>query len=149
MGFGISVPVMLALFIASVALYARVTPRRAPGDDTVQVNAAYWVAMMLAGVLGTVGGDAAARVLSNPGAATVFFAIPWAAIAYLQGRGVLLLAAPYWAVVALIRTAGTAGGDTIAHAIGLAPSTVLTGLVFLVLVVASSRSPARHIPVDR
>jgi uncharacterized membrane-anchored protein len=79
----------------------------------------------------------------------VFFALAWAAIAFLGRRGILLLAVPYWAVVALIRTAGTAGGDTIAHAIGLAPSTVLTGLVFLVLVVASSRSPARHIPVDR
>lgn len=142
MGFAISVPVTLALFIASAAVYAFVTPRRAPGDDTVQVNAAYWVAMMLAGVLGTVGGDAAAKALTNPGAAAVFFAIAAAAIVYLGRRKWLLLAVAYWAVVALIRTAGTAGGDTIAHAIGLAPSTVLTGMAFLVLVIASSRSPA-------
>src|SRR3954468_2827453 len=65
MGFGISVPVSLALFVASVALYARVTPARAPGDDTVQVNGAYWLAMMLAGVLGTVGGDLAAKGLGE------------------------------------------------------------------------------------
>ena len=142
MGFGISVPVMLVLFGICVALYASVTPRRAPGDDTVRVNASYWVAMMLAGVLGTVGGDAAARVLSNPGAAAVFFALAWLAIAYLRRRDRLLLALSYWTVVALIRTAGTAGGDTIAHAIGLAPSTVLTGVIFLVLVMASSRSRA-------
>jgi uncharacterized membrane-anchored protein len=133
MGFGISVP---------VTLYARVTPRRNAGDDTVRVNAAYWIAMMLAGVLGTVGGDAAAKSLTNPGAAAVFFAIAGAAIAYLGRRGLLLVAGAYWIVVGLIRTAGTAGGDTVAHAIGLAPSTVLTGAVFLVLVVASSRSPA-------
>ena len=106
------------------------------------MNAAYWVAMMLAAVLGTVGGDAAAKALTNPGAAAVFFAIAWAAIAYLGRRGLLLFAATYWIVVALIRTAGTAGGDTIAHAIGLAPSTVLTGALFLALGVASSRSPA-------
>src|SRR3954452_12246168 len=49
MGFGISVPVTLVLFVLSVVLYARLTPTRAPGDDTVKVNAAYWVAMMLAG----------------------------------------------------------------------------------------------------
>jgi uncharacterized membrane-anchored protein len=142
MGFAISVPLTLALFVASVAVYARVTPKQAAGEDTVRVNAAYWVAMMLAGVLGTVGGDAAARWLTNPGAAVVFFAIAAVAIAYLGRRGVLLVAAGYWAVVALIRTAGTAGGDTVAHAIGLAPSTVLTGVIFLVLVIASSRSPA-------
>jgi uncharacterized membrane-anchored protein len=142
MGFVISVPVTLVLFVLAVALYARVTPKRDATDDTVRVNAAYWVAMMLAGVLGTVGGDAAAKHLSNPGTAVVFFAIAAAISVHLQRRGLLLLAAGYWAVVALIRTAGTAGGDTIAHAIGLAPSTVITGVVFLLLVVASSRSPA-------
>ena len=146
MGFGISVPVSLVLFIASVALYASVTPKRSPGDDTVRVNGTYWVAMMVAGVLGTVGGDAAAKSLTNPGTALVFFAIAWAAIAYLSRRNLLLLAPAYWAVVALIRTAGTAGGDTVAHAIGLAPSTVLTGAVFLVLIVASSRRPATTQP---
>jgi uncharacterized membrane-anchored protein len=142
MGFGISVPMMLVVFVASVALYARVTPARLPGEDTVQVNGAYWVAMMLAGVLGTVGGDLAAKGLSNPGAAALFFALAWGAIAYFGRRGSLLLVVPYWTAVALIRTAGTAGGDTIAHAIGLAPSTVLTGVVFLVLVLVSSRFPA-------
>ena len=142
LGFAISVPVSLVLFIVSVAAYARLTPKRAPGEDTVQVNAAYWIAMMLAGVLGTVGGDAAAKALTNPGAAVVFFAIAAVAIVSLRRRGLLLLAGGYWLVVALIRTAGTAGGDTIAHAIGLAPSTVLTGVVFLALVVASSRRPA-------
>jgi uncharacterized membrane-anchored protein len=142
MGFAISVPVSLAVFVASVAVYARVTPKRAAGGDTVQVNAAYWVAMMVAGVLGTVGGDAIAKWLTNPGAAVTVFAIAAVVIAYLGRRDMLLLAGAYWAVVALIRTAGTAGGDTVAHAIGLAPSTVLTGVVFLVLVIASSRSPA-------
>ena len=142
MGFAISVPVSLALLVLSVVLYARVTTQRVPGDDTVRVNTAYWIAMMLAGVLGTVGGDAAAKGLTNPGAAFVFFTLAGIAIAYLGRRSVLLVAWAYWMVVALIRTAGTAGGDTIAHAIGLAPSTVLTGLVFLALVIASSRSPA-------
>jgi uncharacterized membrane-anchored protein len=142
LGFGVSVPIMLVLFIASVALYARLTPARSAGDDTVKVNTSYWVAMMLAGVLGTVGGDLAARWLSNPGAATTFFLIAAVAIAYFGRRGILLAAAPYWATVGLIRTAGTAGGDTVAHTIGLAPSTVFTGILFLVFVVASSRTPA-------
>jgi uncharacterized membrane-anchored protein len=140
LGFGISVPVSLLIFIACVAIYARVTPKRAPGDDTVQVNTAYWIAMMMAGVLGTVGGDWVARYLTNPGTAVLIFAVAAAAIAYFRRRGILLQAAAYWAVVGLIRTAGTAGGDTIAHAIGLAPATVLTGVVFIVLAVTASRS---------
>ena len=142
MGFGISVPVSLVVFVLTVVWYAHVTPPRAAGDDTVQVNGVYWVAMMLAGVLGTVGGDAAARCLSEPGAAAVFFALAAIAVATFRRRGILLAAAAYWTVVGLVRTAGTAGGDAIAHRIGLAPSTVVTGVVFLALMIFSSRSPA-------
>ena len=142
MGFGISVPVSLLLFVLTATLYARLAPSRAVGDDTVRVNAAYWVAMMMAGVLGTVGGDLAARWLSEPGAAFLFFALAATSIAYFGRRGVLLGAAAYWISVGLVRTAGTAAGDAIAHRIGLAPATVLTGVVFLARVVFSSRSPA-------
>jgi uncharacterized membrane-anchored protein len=149
LGFGISVPVSLLLFVVSVAIYARVSARRAPGDDTVQVNAAYWVTMMLAGVLGTVGGDLAAKGLSQPLAAIAFFAMAGACIPYFRRRAILLDAMAYWTVVALIRTAGTAGGDTLAHMIGLAPSTVLTGAAFLVLVVISSRRPATAALAER
>jgi uncharacterized membrane-anchored protein len=142
LGFGISVPLMLVLFAASVAFYARLTPARAAGEDTVKVNAIYWIAMMLAGVLGTVGGDLVAKWLTNPGAALVVFAIAAVAIVQYRRRGMLLAAVPYWICVGLIRTAGTAGGDTVAHTIGLAPSTALTGVVFLALIIASSRSVA-------
>ena len=83
-----------------------------------------------------------ASILTNPGAAVVFFAIAALAIWRFRRSEMLLRAAPYWVVVGLIRTAGTAGGDTIAHSIGLAPSTVVTGLVFVALAIASSRSPA-------
>ena len=145
LGFGISVPLTLVLFAASAALYARWTPARAPGDDTVQVNGIYWVTMMLAGVLGTVGGDLAAKWITELGAAILFFAIVAALVVYFGRRGILLQAAAYWTVVGLVRTAGTAGGDKVAHTIGLAPSTVLTGIVFLVLVILSSRVPARQL----
>jgi len=146
LGFGISVPISLAVFVITVAVYAYSAPKRARGDDTVKVDAAYWVAMMVAGVLGTVGGDLAAKWLSAPGAAVVFFALAALAIGLFRRREILLQAAAYWTVVGLVRTAGTAGGDSVAHAIGLAPGTVLTGLVFLALVIASSRSPAMTVP---
>jgi uncharacterized membrane-anchored protein len=142
MGLAISVPTMLVTLALSIAVYARSAPKRAASDDTVSVNAAYWAAMMAASVLGVVGGDLASKFLSDPGAAAVFAAIVVAAIASSWRRGLLLDAAPYWAVVALICTTGTAGGDTIAHLIGIAPSTFLTGVIFLILVTVSSRSPA-------
>jgi uncharacterized membrane-anchored protein len=143
-GFAVSVPLVLACFALSAWWYAWMTPPRPPGDETVRVNAAYWVTMMLAGVLGTVGGDVAAFRwgLTAPGAAFVFFALVAAAIFFFKRRGILMMAAAYWTVVGLIRTAGTAAGDAIAHGIGLAPSTVITGVVFLVLVVLSSRAVA-------
>jgi uncharacterized membrane-anchored protein len=143
LGFGISVPLTLVVFAASAAAYAKWTPARAAGDDTVQVNGAYWVTMMLAGVLGTVGGDLAAKGLTELGAAVLFFAIVAGSIVFFGWRGILLHAGAYWTVVACVRTAGTAAGDKVAHTIGLAPSTVVTGVVFLVLVILSSRSPAR------
>jgi uncharacterized membrane-anchored protein len=135
----ISVPAVLVVFALSVALYSRVTPTTVTGVDTMRVNWAYWVAMMLAGILGTIGGDWAAKWVSELGAAIILFSIAAFAIWRFRLRGVLLQAAAYWASVGLIRSAGTAGGDSIAHTIGLAPSTVLTGIVFLALAVASSR----------
>jgi uncharacterized membrane-anchored protein len=143
LGFALSVPVTAALFVVAVVVCARLMPRRTVDMDTVPVGAAYWVAMMLAGVLGTVGGDAAARGLSDLGAAVLCFTIAAVAVAYLGRRGTLLLPAPYWFVVALVCTGGTAGGDTIAHAVGLAPGTLLTGTAFLALVIASALAPAR------
>ena len=144
-GFEISVPVVLVIFALCAVLYARSTPRKAADDETMNVNGLYWVTMMLAGVFGTVGGDLAAKWVTEPGAATAVFAMAAIAIVYFRRRGILLQAAAYWTVVGLIRTAGTAAGDTVAHGIGLAPSTVLTGIVFVVLAILSSRVRARSL----
>jgi uncharacterized membrane-anchored protein len=96
--------------------------------------------MMVAGVLGTVAGDLASKVITEPGAAALFFVLVAVTIGLFRSRGILLQAAAYWTVVALIRTAGTAAGDMFAHQIGLAASTLVTGVTFLVLVIVSSRT---------
>jgi uncharacterized membrane-anchored protein len=141
LGFGVSLPLVLVIFAACVVVYRRAGER--PTDGRLRVDGFYWVTMMLAGVLGTIGGDFASFGIhmTTVGAAVVFFALAAWSIRYFKATGVLLAATAYWTTVALIRTAGTAAGDAIAHGIGLVASTVLTGAVFVGLVVCFYRRP--------
>lgn len=137
-GFGTSLPLVLALFTASVAAYARFSPRRS-GDDaaSVRVSPLYWLCMGMAGILGTIGGDfmSFGAHLSPAGTAIAFSALAAAAIIYWGRDGRLYQPAYYWIALALIRTAGTGAGDALAHDVfGLPLATVATGLVFLGLV---------------
>lgn len=139
-GFPISVPAMLVLFALAVALHAR-RGAACPPAGAVRVDASYWICMMLAGVLGTLGGDCASFLLdrNHVAAAALFGALALVAIVWYATRRT---AARYWASVALIRTAGTAAGDALAHALGLPASTALTGVVFLALVAWSCAAQA-------
>ena len=142
LGFGISLPVVFVAFAASVLLYRRTSPRP-DSEGRMLVNGVYWLTMMLAGVLGTIGGDFASFGIhmTTVRAAVAFFALTAWSIRLFAARGMLLAAIPYWATVALIRTAGTAGGDAIAHGIGLVASSIVTGAAFVGLVVCFFRRP--------
>ena len=131
----VSVPIVLVLFAASVLVHKRWIGDTSAGG-TVRVNSTYWICMMLAGILGTVGGDFASFPLGlTPlGAAAVFGLFIAASIAWFGKKGTLLSPFPYWLTVGLIRTGGTAAGDAFAHALKLPLSTALTGLAFLGLV---------------
>ncbi len=93
--------------------------------------------MILAGVLGTIGGDAASfRLgLTPAGTAIVFFALVALVTIVWGTRGKLSRPVAYWTTLALIRTGGTGAGDAIAHQIGLTASTLLTGSVFVAMVI--------------
>jgi len=133
--YSLSIAIVLALFAPSVLLYGRVSAGTGqPG--AVRVDSAYWICMMLAGVLGTIGGDFASfRLALTPlGAACVFGALIAASFWWFGKTAALLNPVPYWASVALIRTGGTAAGDALAGMLRLAPSTALTGFVFVGLV---------------
>jgi len=133
--YSISVAVVLVLFAASVLLYRRVSASTG-GQGAVRVDSAYWICMMLAGILGTIGGDFASfRLGLTPlGAACVFATLIAASLWWFGKTAVLLDPVPYWATVALIRTGGTAAGDALADVLRLALSTALTGFVFVGLV---------------
>jgi uncharacterized membrane-anchored protein len=133
--FCISLPVVLACYIVAVLFYRTYWLRL--GSKSVGVNPVYWTTMTLAGVLGTIGGDAASfRLgLTPAGTAVMFFALA-ALVTTLWGqRGKLSEPIPYWTTLALIRTGGTGAGDALAHKIGLMPSTFLTGIIFVAMVV--------------
>ncbi|MER9401461.1 hypothetical protein NKI46_25445 [Mesorhizobium sp. M0615] len=72
--FSISLPIVLACYIVAVLIYRTYWLRS--GSTSVSVNAIYWITMILAGVLGTIGGDAASFRLSltPAGTAVLFFA---------------------------------------------------------------------------
>jgi len=92
--------------------------------------------MMLAGILGTIGGDFASFGigLTPLGAACVFGGLIAASFWWFGKTSALLDPVPYWATVALIRTGGTAAGDALAEMLRLTISTAFTGLVFVGLV---------------
>ena len=133
--YSVSLAFVLVLFAASVLVYGRI-PGERDGKGTVRVNSAYWICMMLAGILGTIGGDFASfgLGLTPVGAAATFGVLIAASLWWCGKAGLLLNPLPYWATVALIRTGGTAAGDALAGGLKLAPSTALTGLAFVGLV---------------
>ena len=153
------VPVILAAFAAMVRLYAMRVRTRPTAQGTPKVDGVYWLCMALAGIVGTLLGDFGSvafgflsyLVAHLTGAASGAFDFSWmqsghvvstlvfgGAVAWMMARNSFVdLAKPwkYWTLLALIRTAGTAAGDYLVHAgLGLAGSSVLTGLAFAGLV---------------
>lgn len=133
-GFAISLPVTAALYAACVGLYAYRRKWAKIPQGAMDASPLYWMCMSLAGVLGTIGGDFTSFGLHllPPGTTLVF---GFLAIA-LIGAGYKFWTHPlfYWLCLAVIRTAGTGGGDTLAHLIGLPPATLITGFVFISLI---------------
>ena len=117
------------------------------GMPTTDVT--YWTSMLVAGTLGTVIGDYTAGNsglglgLINASLALSLILSVW----FFLGRSVLLKTAAYWFTVVLVRAAGTVVGDLLANrtlGINLAPSTLVSGLVFIaVLIFWKSTGPRR------
>ena len=146
LGFPISVPLMVVAFAICVALYAR-RHTTDSGGSAIRVDASYWLCMMLAGVLGTLGGDCASFLMghSHAGAAVLFGTLAIGAIARATRR---CSAVRYWIAVALVRVAGTGAGDALAHLLGLPVSTAITGCVFVALVAYSCTVQAPAAPAS-
>ena len=132
-------PLALTLGLAAlIALFGWLSVRRAKEETKTHTrlpstNASYWVAMLGAGVFGTVLGDICSHAVGK-GAASVGLDVLLALALFARSRAAAKTVALYWLTVAVARTAGTAMGDWLAETkalhIGLPLSTLLTGIAF-------------------
>lgn len=140
--------VVLAALIALFGHWSAARTKSSQGGEKYLPNtgAAYWAAMLSAGVFGTVLGDVCSHAVGELIASAALLMLLGTAFA-LRARAVLKPIASYWVTVAVARTAGTAVGDWLAEndtlRIGLAVSTVVTGAAFLLILVAWPRTPIR------
>jgi uncharacterized membrane-anchored protein len=132
------IPLTLGL-VALLALFGWGTRGRKDTEHALpSTNAAYWLAMLSAGVFGTVLGDICEHLIGEGVAAIALTAI-FFAVLLAGGARVAQMVAVYWTIVATARTAGTAVGDWLAEnkivSIGLPLSTVLSGLAFVAVLI--------------
>jgi uncharacterized membrane-anchored protein len=150
---------LLALFIGMVRRYKARIVAQPDSTGAPRVDALYWVVMALAGIVGTLLGDfsslgfgyalyAVGHVL---GWTTESFSFDWVTpghvLAAMLSGGLTVLKFrrtalatlakpyPYWTLVALIRTTGTAVGDYIAKTpLEITGALVVDGAVFVLAV---------------
>ncbi len=154
----LAVMTVLAVVLIAVAwLWSLRSPDSEP--KTVLVTGGwYWVAMLAAGSLGTVLGDFGSAMLGKGLAlgfrggniaATIAGTVVIALLFFLWRNRLQVAPAFFWVSVVLIRAAGTAAGDALAHGVGLAASTIASGLAFVALVSLWRDSPVAHRPPRR
>jgi uncharacterized membrane-anchored protein len=154
-------PAIIAIFVFAVRHYKTRMDAGPQPAGMPKVDGFYWVCMALAGIVGTLMGDYGSALggLANYGVAhltgtapggfdfswvqtghieaTILFGGAMAAMMLRNSMTDLAKPYKYWALLALIRTAGTAVGDLLAHTpLGLLNATILTGLCFTALIVA-------------
>ncbi|MBB3955696.1 hypothetical protein [Novosphingobium sediminicola] len=142
LGFAVSLPVVSLAFVLAVAAY-RWLGGGVADNGAAKVDWAYWLCMMMAGAWGTIMGDFTSFGLTSPplfpAMATVWLSGLLALVFIGGGRGRLVGGWYYWLAVGMVRAAGTAAGDALAHALegpdhSLLPALGISGGVFLLLV---------------
>jgi uncharacterized membrane-anchored protein len=128
----LSYPLVALALGALTLLAARFTQVRA-GSDSPLVDGWYWVAMLLAGVFGTVGGDLAAHTIGIYGALALL-AVALLSILVARRRYFPTAVLGYWCVVLAERCAATPAGDALASrhaaALGLPLAVASTASLF-------------------
>jgi uncharacterized membrane-anchored protein len=137
---------LAALLTGAVALSWQFVWRQRThkADAVLCADLSYWVCMFLAGTLGTVIGDYCSHNLKLGDGGAMILLSPIVAALFIAGReGRLLLLPVYWATVVAIRAAGTAVGDYLSgrHMLGLPLSTLVTGILFVALLVIWKERP--------
>lgn len=100
-------------------------------------NGCYWIALFLAGTLGTVLGDDTTSRYGQAGASILLCTI-LGVMFWLRRRQTIDGKAGYWSTVVAARTAGTSLGDLLADqsGLGLVGSTAASGILLLATLLA-------------
>jgi uncharacterized membrane-anchored protein len=122
------------------------TQRRAAVPMLPATTGYYWVAMLFAGILGTVVGDEGTYDLSLNWSIVCFVALVFCLVSRNLIKYDVRL---YWTTIVAIRAAGTNIGDYVTFnkgfALGLPLGTTLTGLLFFGLVLFWKRRDSRPV----
>jgi uncharacterized membrane-anchored protein len=133
---------LIALLCAFGALTARASQGRRALCGLPATGAAYWAAMLTAGVFGTALGDIAEHAIGEGPAVLLLTAVLITAL-FLVRRSAAGVVAVYWSTIAVARTTGTAIGDWLADTkalhVGLSLSTLLTCIAFVAVLTLSQR----------
>jgi uncharacterized membrane-anchored protein len=135
----------LALVASWQLVWRRMSDQDKAADSVLRADTGYWISMFVAGTLGTVLGDYCSHNLHLGDAGATLLLGPILGLLFLIARGGLLRSLWfYWLTVVMVRSAGTAAGDLVASRglLGLPLSTLVTGLLFVGLLVAW-KEPAR------
>ena len=111
---------------------------------------AYWLAMLSAGIFGTFIGDVCSKLIGKGYASLGLGALLLVALAIWRRDGAHRFWL-YWIALAIARTAGTAMGDFLAETdalhIGLPLSTLITGSVFVLILLLWPRKGGRAVAI--
>jgi uncharacterized membrane-anchored protein len=125
-----------------------------PGVPVTDGN--YWTTMLAAGVFGTAAGDAVLGAFGGPSGiggvyASAILTTMLAALLLFGRGGRVQMLYYYWLTINVARTAGTAIADMLAENeklnIGLINSTIITGIVFVGVLVLWRSRPKKRVSV--
>jgi uncharacterized membrane-anchored protein len=142
----IGLGVLLALLVWISVRSDSKTTSQPVAKSLPETDVLYWLAMLTAGVFGTVLGDYSQKVMGQGLAAALLSVVFAAGLLLIYRRSSWHAVYAYWLLIGIARTTGTAIGDWLAENkmmnIGLPLSTTLSGLIFAAVVIFwRNRSP--------
>jgi uncharacterized membrane-anchored protein len=145
--------VLLALSVAAAwqVSWRNAAEKTDAQSNLLQADYGYWLAMLIAGTLGTVMGDFFSHDLHLGNAvASIALSVLLAPFLVLGVRRQLWSLPFYWTTIVMVRAAGTTVGDLLAarNALGLALSTAATGLLFIGFLTLWRASKGDKIPAS-
>jgi len=148
--FGIILTALLAIFAWASAQGDARREAEAEAQGMPNTGVAYWLAMLSAGVFGTFVGDVCSKLIGKGYASLSLGVLLLVALAAWRRDGAHRFWL-YWGALAVARTAGTAMGDFLAETealhIGLPLSTLITGSVFVLILVLWPRKGGAAVPI--